>query len=272
MAWDYTRSKDRIQKHLDNMGEIKVEKLKRDADLNNLLSETCCREIYGAHVYVHVSNFAHLASQDADDQDTYKEFIRAMHLYQREVARIVEGEDIFDGVRIHFQGPKLHALFFRPIDDGAKIATKAVLLQLVLKDFVSSVFNPAFPDLGDFRVAGGADLGTAIGTRNGSHGDRELLFLGAPANHAAKIISSHGRLRLTKQVYDELPDDLREICTAVEGETDLYQLKAVTQARLDELTAKYDVGWDRDASKKRIEADQEQFPLSKVAYSLSQKS
>lgn len=147
MPWDYIRSKERIKKHLDNMGEIQVEKLTKDADLSSLLSETCCREIYGAHIYVNVSNFARLASELINDADRYKELIQAVHIYQREVSRIVEGEGIFDGVRIHFQGSKLHALFFRPIDNGPKIAAKAVLLQLVLKDFVASVLILPFRNL-----------------------------------------------------------------------------------------------------------------------------
>ena len=85
--------------------------------------------------YVHVANFAKLASEEINDEDKYKGFIRMVHIYQREVGHIVE--DIFGGVRIHFQGAKVHTLFYRPIDDGGKIATKAILLQLVLKDFVS---------------------------------------------------------------------------------------------------------------------------------------
>jgi class 3 adenylate cyclase len=266
MAWNYKVSKARIEQHLANMGEIEIKKLTRDADLDSLLSETCCRQIYGAHVYAHVSNFSAMASKEIEDENDYKGFIRAMHLYQREVARIVEKDGIFDGVRIHFQGAKLHALFFRPIDDSETISTRAVLLQLVLKDFLSSVFNPAFLDCGDFRVAGGADIGDAIGTRNGTRGDRELLFLGAPANHAAKIISSHGRLRITDRVYEALPNELQEICDPAQGEKGIYQIQAVSQARLDELLEEYGVGWHREASKKRIENDKEQFPISDIAY------
>jgi hypothetical protein len=32
--------------------------------------------------------------------------------------------------------------------------------------------------LGNFSIAGGTDVGDAIGTRNGKRNDRELLFLG----------------------------------------------------------------------------------------------
>lgn len=230
MSWNYDDSLKRISEYLDNMGEIEVEKLIREADLNSLLTETRCRDIHGAHVYVYITNFARIASESIADETEYKRFILAVHVYQREVARIVE--TIFDGLRIHFQGPKLHALFYRPIYKTEKLATKAFLLQFVLKDFVSSVFNPAYPLLDNFSIAGGADVGDAIGTRNGRRDDRELLFLGAGANYAAKIISSAGRLRISKDVHDALPDDLRELC----DETDkVYQINSVSQKKLDEL-------------------------------------
>lgn len=264
MGWDYEKSRERVQAHLDRMGEIEVKKLVRDANLEGLLTETCCREIYGSHVYVNVSNFTRLASAAPEDEDTYKRLIQALHLYQREVSRIVEGEGIFDGYRVHFQGPKLHALFYRPIDDGQELASRAVLLQLVLRDFVRSVFNPAFPKYEDFSLAGGADLGNAIGTRNGPYGDRELLFLGSPANHAAKTVSTSGRFRLTEELYDALPEDLQELCTEVED--GLYQVSPPTQQNLDELLAAHSIGWDRDASVQRIEADKRQFPLKDIVY------
>lgn len=264
MAWKYDTSKQRIEKYRDSLGEITIEKLKKEANLQTLLTPTNCREIYGAHTYVHVSNFAKLASAEIDDEDEYKGFIRMVHIYQREVGHIIE--DIFDGVRIHFQGAKVHTLFYRPIDDGGAIATKAVLLQATLKDFVKNVFNPTFSDYDDFEIAGGSDLGNAIGTKNGKHGDRELLFLGAPANYAAKIISSHGRLRLTDRVYDELPDNLKEICNEVSGEDNLYQI-SVTQSKLDELLEEYEIDWDRDKSQERIDADLEKFKIEDIDYS-----
>ena len=269
MSWDYDESLDRIKSHLDDMGEIEVEKLTREADLGNLLSETKCREVYGAHVYVGVTNFAKLASEGAYSEDDYKRLIRGIHLYQREVSRIVERDEMFDGLRVHFQGPKLHALFYRPIDDGEELASRAVLLQLVLKDFVASVFNPAFPDYDPFKIAAGADIGDTIGTRNGSRGDRELLFLGSAANRPAKIVGSAGRLRITGDVYDSLPDDLREVCEEVEG--GLYRVKAVSQGNLDELLEVRGIGWDREKSAERIEEDKKKFPLKGVSYGSADK-
>lgn len=269
MSWDYEESLERIRHHLDDMGEIEVEKLTREADLGNLLSETKCREIFGAHVYVGVTNFAKLASEGAYSEDDYKRLIRGIHLYQREVSRIVEGDEMFDGLRVHFQGPTLHALFYRPIDDGEDLASRAVLLQLVLKDFIASVFNPAFPDYDPFEIAGGADIGDTIGTRNGSRGDRELLFLGPAANRSAKIVSSAGRLRITGEVYDALPDDLREVCEDV-GD-DLYRVMAASQGKLDELLEARGIRWNREKSAERIEEDKEKFPLKDISYGSADK-
>ncbi len=206
-----------------------------------------------------------LASRGFYAQDDYKRLIQGVHIYQREVSRIVEHSAMFDGLRVHFQGAKLHALFYRPIDDAQELATRAVLLQLVLKDFVRSVFNPAFPHYDDFAIAGGSDIGDAIGTKNGTRGDRELLFLGAPANHAAKIINDAGQLRLTTNVYEALPADLQQLCRNVD--TDVYQIAAVSWADLDELLRVYDITWDREASAARVKADKQAFPLQNIEYS-----
>jgi class 3 adenylate cyclase len=262
MSWNYQRSYDRIRTHLDTMGEIEVAKLKREADLEQLLSETTCRDIYGAHVYVQVSNFARLASDGLYAEDDYKHLIQGLHIYERAVTRIVEG---LGGLLVHFQGPKLHALFYRPINDGEALATRAVLLQLVLKDFVKTIFNTAFSDCDDFTIAGGTDLGNAIGTMDGINGDRELLFVGAPANHAAKIISTAHRMRLTQQIYDTLPNDLRTVCfQTVDGS---YQMQPVTGDRLDTLLKAHGLTWNRDMSTRHVEEDKERFPQEDIAYS-----
>jgi hypothetical protein len=269
MSWNYNTSVNRVQAHLDGMGEIEVEKLVRDADLHSLLSETRCRDIYGAHVYVNVPNFADLATMTAEGED-YRRVIQALHLYEREVARIVEGEDIFDGVRIHFQGAKLHALFFRPIDNAPVIAARAVLLQMVLRHFVCCIFNPEFPKLPNLSLSGGADIGLAIGTKNGHRGDRELLFLGAPANYAAKILTGTDVIRVTAAIHEALPETLQRHFTAVNDhrlDATVYELGSVPVEELDDLLDQYGLRWDRDASLQRLKDDKALYPLNQIEYS-----
>jgi class 3 adenylate cyclase len=265
MSWEYERAKKRIQEHADAIGPITVEKLRRDADLDALLSETNCREIFGAHLYCDVSNFANLASAATDNKDEMRRLIQGVHLYQREVTRIVEGVDMFDAVRVHFQGPKLHALLFRPIDAGETLASRAVLLAVVMRDFTLSVFNPAFPKLGNFCVASGSDMGDVIGTQNGVKGERELLFLGRPANYAAKIVGCLGTHRLTEAIYDRLPKSLQTVCERVaDDDRGLYELKELTSDEVEKLCGEFDILWDRQASAERLEADRIMFPLSDI--------
>lgn len=269
MSWNYTTSTERVQAHLDSMGEIQIEKLVRDADLHALLSETRCRDIYGAHVYIDIPNFADLATMTAVGDD-YRRIIQALHLYEREVARIVEGENIFDGVRIHFQGAKLHALFYRPIDNAEEIAARAVLLQMVLRHFVCCVFNPEFPKLPDLSIRGGADLGFAVGTKNGRRGDRELLFLGTPANYAAKIFAGTDTIRITGRIYDALPEKLQDQFLGVEEDrfgTPIYKLGYVSVEEMDDLLKDYDIVWNQAASLQRLKDDKATYPLNQVEYS-----
>lgn len=263
MSWSYEKSIKRIEEHLDEMGEISVEKLVREADLANLLTETTCREIFGAHVYVGVTNFNRLASDRHMVKDDYARLIRAIHIFQREVARIVEDVDAFDAVRIHFQGARVHALVYRPIDNTEEIATRAVLLMLTLRDFARAVFNPAFPTYGDFVLVGGADIGSAIGTRNGLRSDRELLFIGSPANHAAKVIGSGSTLRVTERIEKALPDDLKAICKMVEGEG-CFEFVDVDGPTLSGLLETHGIRWTRAASERRVAADKEAFPIDDI--------
>lgn len=108
-----------------------------------------------------------------------------------------------------------------------------------------------------------------IGTRNGSRGDRELLFLGSAANRSAKIVGSSGALRITGDVYDALPEDLGEFCEEIED--DLYRIKPVSQGGLDELLEARGIRWNRKESAERIQEDKQTFPLKDVSYGSASK-
>jgi hypothetical protein len=78
MTWNYDDSLERIADIIDNLGEIEIEKLVREADLDNLLTETCCRQIHGSHVYAEVSNFARIASESVMMKANIKRFIQGV--------------------------------------------------------------------------------------------------------------------------------------------------------------------------------------------------
>ena len=263
MSWSEKKTRDRVDAHMEAMGEIEVLPLARQVvDLEALLSETSCRDVFGAHVYGAVTNFDTLSSDPTMKREAYQRLIQTTHVYQREASRIAES--VFSGYRVHFQGSKVHVLFYRPINDEKKIAVQAVLFLLVLNDFVTNVFNAAFGDYPDWKIGGGADIGHAIGTRNGKRGERELLFIGTPANQAAKIIADRSSLRLTPAVWASLPADLCACCTQLASGN--YKI-AASRTTLQTLCSAHGIKWDSDASAARVTEDKASFPLKDIDYS-----
>jgi len=83
-----------------------------------------------------------------------------------------------EGVKIHFQGSKLHALFYKPLDNPEEIATKSVLCALVIEYLVRYPFSDLFEDYKDFTTSSGIDIGESIGTKNGTGGRQRIALLG----------------------------------------------------------------------------------------------
>lgn len=259
MSWDAEKSEARIWEHLESIPPIEVQPLERKANLETLLSETCCREIEGAHIYVDVPNFSQLIG-GAENEDQLRQIIRAIHIYQRQLSRITE--ETFDGVRVHFQGVRMHALLYRPIGELTELATRAFLLSVLARDFLRHIFNPRFESMPNLALSTGTDIGTVIGTRNGMRGDRELLFLGTTANQAAKILETG--LRLTPNMFVQLPERLQQLC---ESDGDFYRVMPLTKDEVDDLVATADISWDRDELSELVEADLEAFPIADIKIS-----
>lgn len=259
MTWNYEESRERITKHLAELDDIEVEKLVREMDLENLTEKTC-RQIYGAHVYAELGNLSALVESMNSTGDR-KLIVQATHLYQRELARIGEAVDV---ARIQFQGSRAHFLAYRPIRDARAIATKAVLLQLIIDRF-GVVFSDEFTELPDLRVRSGSDIGEAIGTRNGPHGDRELLFLGAPANHAAKLIGAGSERRMTEAVKVALPAALTDLVE--EDGAGVYKLTRPSVEALAEMLKTFGIKWSAAECAQRLTSERVTFPVKDVGLS-----
>jgi len=201
MGWSYDVALDRAKQRYEDLAELVIADVVREIDFDEI-SQKNPRRVTGTHLYAGIANFTNLLRET--DAEGAEDLLLHLHLFAREASRIVKGD--FDGCKIHFQGPRVHALAYRPISDESAMAAKAVLTALALRHMLAE-FNEVFEltDAAVWKLAAGLDHGTAIATRNGTIGDRELLFLGSPANHAAKIISSVGGIRMTAAVKDLLP-------------------------------------------------------------------
>jgi class 3 adenylate cyclase len=98
---------------------------------------------------------------------------------------IVDGDD---GDRVDYHGPRLHAVIASPVGDPAAQIERAVALARKLTEAARKVGEAhGFPS----RIRFGIDHGQclAMTTGRGAH-EKDTLFLGRPANHAAKLVSS----------------------------------------------------------------------------------
>jgi class 3 adenylate cyclase len=202
MSWNQQESLDRIQSRWDARDtEISVTKLTRLMNLENVTLREG-RLIQGAHVYASVAGTGGLHMLDSDDHA--RSAIQRLAIWQTEVSKIAKA---FDVPIIAFQGGRVHLLVYRPIDDNAAIARKALLLCKAITTMTTAAFNPLFDDSECLDAKAAADLGQTVGTRGGVRGDSELLFLGNAANRPAKLLGS-AQLTVTTRLEDAIGDDL----------------------------------------------------------------
>ena len=263
MSWDKDKSIQRVRGIADRIGSIEITDLQRQMNLDNVTLGKPKR-IKGVHVYSAITNeAAHITDAlDVADQDAAKPALRAVHLWQRELTRVVCTD--FDAAKVHFQGTRLHALVYRPVGDMAQVAARAVAMVHAIELTTRRGFNEVLGDEARFKLSAGGALGATLATRSGSHGDSELLFIGDAANHGAKAIHQGVRLQVTEALVDQLDDEFDATITAV-GDG-LFKLE-MDQSAVEAVVDKYKLGWSLDASRKRIEDDLEATPLEKVGVS-----
>ena len=245
------RALERSKRRYSQIGDITVAPVVRETDFDTI-SLSHPRQLTGVHAYVDIVNFRSVVGEGGASC----ELTRAMHLYGREVTRIVEAD--FGAVKVHLQGPKLHLVSYRPITGDAAKVVAATLASAAVVRMQGLIHEVLGLDRKWFGAAG-VDFGEVLVTKDGVAGDRELLFLGSAANHPAKIID-RGVL-LTGTAAELLPNDVSAFLE--EDGDDLYRL-VVTRDELDELARDHGFTWSRQRSFDRLVKDAEVVSLDAV--------
>src|ERR1700687_1811327 len=184
-----TRSwnKDRASKRIDSkigelpLKDIEIKEFVRDTDLTNLPGNVAYR-LDGAHLYadiLNVSDMLHVT--DIEGETCHRRTLRFLNLHYRAVYRILQrAEAIF----VDFHNQRLHSVVSKPYDAEADRIHKAVAMGQLIIDVLARTGEDADHPAAKVRI--GIDTGKALAVNNGRRGHREPLFLGEPANHAAK--------------------------------------------------------------------------------------
>lgn len=203
MAWNHDRARMRIRGFMDSVpkGDIKVE------DFRTFLTEARARRGMVAdtsiraglvdiprnraittdavHVYANLIDFNDvLTDAGRETEASHKRALAFLHAHYQGCDELINE---FEMQRVDFHGSRLHAVVLAP--EGVENERERVRVALAF----SAAFREMVERLGDrhpsFKtgVCIGIDSGPAVAIDSGRRGEREPLFIGSPANHAAKL-------------------------------------------------------------------------------------
>ena len=182
-SWNKDRAAKRIDSKISGLPlkGIEIRKYVRDTDLTNLPGNVAYR-VDGVHLYADILNLSDMLHvTDVEGETCHRRTLRFLNLHYRAVYRIIER---VDAIFVDFHNQRLHSVVSKPYDAEADRVHKAVAMAQLIIDVLAQTGEDADHPAAKVRV--GIDTGKALAVNNGRRGHREPLFLGVPANHAAK--------------------------------------------------------------------------------------
>jgi hypothetical protein len=203
MAWNEDRARKRIRDFMDSVpeGDIKVEDFRAflaearvqkgivaDASVRAALVDIPRNRAIttdAVHVYANLIDFNDvLTDAGRETEASHGRALEFLHAHYQGCDELI---DEFEMQRVDFHGSRLHAVVLAP--EGAENEGERVRIAVAF----SAAFREMVERLGEkhpnFKtgVCIGIDSGPAVAIDSGRRGEREPLFIGSPANHAAKL-------------------------------------------------------------------------------------
>lgn len=185
-TWNKDRALARIKAKIDALplGSIEIKPYVRDTDLSNLPPSVAYR-VDGVHLYADILNLDDMLHvTEVEGETCHRRTLRFLNFQYRAVHRILQSEN---AIQVDFHNQRLHSVIAKPYDDEKKRIHRAIAIGQLIIDVLARTGEDA--DHPPAKVRVGIDSGKALAVNNGRRGHREPLFLGEPANHAAKRAS-----------------------------------------------------------------------------------
>lgn len=185
-TWDKDRASKRIDACIADLpiADIVIKKFVRETDLTSLPRNVAYR-LHGVHLYADILNLADMLHvTEVEGETCHRRTLRFLNLHYRAVHRTLER---VDAIFVDFHNQRLHSVIAKPYDSEVDRIHKAVAVAQLIIDVLAQTGEDADHPAAKVRV--GIDTGEALAVNNGRRGHREPLFLGEPANHAAKRAS-----------------------------------------------------------------------------------
>ncbi len=143
--------------------------------------------VNGVHVYVQLTDYhALLLDTQRERVERDKRNLKFLHTHYSASDQIVIA---YEAQRVDYHGPRLHAVIATPTGEANELQriNRALDFAMAMKHMIEAVGDRVLG--GEFRtgVRIGIDSGMAVAVNSGRADEQEPLFLGNPANQAAKL-------------------------------------------------------------------------------------
>lgn len=188
-VWKHSKAADRIDTLINDVKDVTVVDYTKKMSLENIPKNKAYRT-NSVHMYIDIHNIDEMLDvTDAEGIRCHQKTLSFLNLHYRAVHRILNECDVH---RVDFHNQRLHAVVFCPYDsedDAEKTRIqKAVAISQLIVDVLNET-GDVTEDIPSAKVRIGIDSGKTLIVNNGRNGGREPLFLGNPANAAAKLAS-----------------------------------------------------------------------------------
>jgi class 3 adenylate cyclase len=190
VSWSRERAKKHIESKFAQVETVIVTDYKRGLALENIPVNKAYR-VDAAHLYVDIVNLDDmLSSTDKEGETCHKRVLRFLNLHMRATQRVLDDAEV---ERVDFHNQRLHAFVPKPYgaDSVATRVNKAVAVGNALIEVLNRT-GETDQHIENAKLRVGIDTGLTLAVNNGRQGNREPLFLGSAANHAAKV-SCHSK-------------------------------------------------------------------------------
>lgn len=189
--WNHDRASDHIDKKIADVKDVKIKDYTRDMSLESIPTNVAYR-VDGVHMYAEILNLEDMLNiTDVEGVDCHKRTLRFLDQHYRAAKRVLDG---VNALRVDFHSQRLHSLFTKPYNSEANAETKRVQRAVATAQLIIDVLADTGDDdeqIPAAKVRIGIDTGLTLAVNNGRNGYREPLFLGDPANYAAKLASNN---------------------------------------------------------------------------------
>lgn len=258
-SWKEDRAKKRIGTRYEEVREVEIVDFKRDMSLENIPAKKAYR-MDAAHLYIDIVNLADiLACTTVEGETCHKRTLRFLNQHYRAVHRIIQKTD---AIRIDFHNQRLHAVVAKPYGEDSerdRIAHAVAIAQLVAD--VLAETGDDDEQIPNAKVRVGIDSGRALVVNNGRRGGREPLFLGHPANHAAKCAGAG----TSEGIY--LTNAARAVMDVPMLAAGKDRTTALTKKQIDTCVEEASLSVSKEQIIKLWREEQEETPIGSISFS-----